>query len=661
MGADAMRDLKRKTPNAIIILLLVNLIAGCSSPTSQPTAAIFPTTAPPEVAAVPTELDTVQGDQETKPATETVAPEPGIDVIIASLEGLPLEVFFEESFKQLTLRSPQIITEAGVAELLGVRNNKLDDLSDEYLRETQKLEAGILDLLRTYDREVLSDEDKISYDVYEWYLDNLVRGHEFAYHDYPMNHFLNSYQFAIDNLFTETHPLITRQDAEDYITRLSLVDDQVAQLLEGLQLREEMGVIPPQYILEMAKYDLLEQLQLNSPDPASINSKSLRVYTRFSEELESIDELTPEEKDNFREAARAAIELAFTPAYIELIEYVDYLIPLATLDAGVWKLPDGEAYYEYLIRQETSTDLTPEEIHQIGAVEVDRIQGEIRAALVEMGYPAEASFDELMGRVINEGGFFEISSPQGREDYIETIEATIQEADQAVNEYFDLRPSGEVIVIPGPTGGYYVPGTADGSRPGSYHVSLQGLWRTKYTLQTIAYHETIPGHHFQIALAQTLDLPSFRNYLNFNAYAEGWALYAEHLAWEIGLYDENPYGNIGRLEFELLRAARLVADTGIHAMGWDRRQAQLYMDMTMGLPGQYTYEVDRYIVLPAQATGYKIGMIKMLELRQRAEDALGDQFDLCEFHNVILGHGSMPLEILDRVVQDYINAKLNSE
>jgi len=215
-------------------------------------------------------------------------------------------------------------------------------------------------------------------------------------------------------------------------------------------------------------------------------------------------------------------------------------------------------------------------------------------------------------------------------------------------------------VIPGPTGGYYVQGTADGSRPGSYHVSIQGQWRTKYTLQTIVYHETIPGHHFQIALAQTLDLPSFRNHLNFNAYAEGWALYAERLAWEIGLYDENPYGNIGRLEFELLRAARLVADTGIHAMGWERRQAQLYMDMTMGLPGQYSHEVDRYIVMPAQATGYKIGMIKMLELRQRAEDALGDQFDLREFHNVILGHGSMPLEILDNVVQDYIDAKLNS-
>jgi uncharacterized protein (DUF885 family) len=230
----------------------------------------------------------------------------------------------------------------------------------------------------------------------------------------------------------------------------------------------------------------------------------------------------------------------------------------------------------------------------------------------------------------------------------------ILEADQRMGELFDIGPSWGVEVVPGPMGGYYVSGAPDGSRPGAYHVGIDGSKHDKFMQPTIAYHEAVPGHHYQIATGQALDLPMFRKGGGYNGFVEGWALYAERLAKEIGLYDDDPYGDIGRLYLELLRAVRLVADTGLHAKAWTRQETRDYIDQSMGGPGPFSYEVDRYTVMPAQATGYKIGMLKILELRQRAMDALGDQFDIKEFHNIVIGNGNLPLEILEQLVDEYI-------
>ena len=220
---------------------------------------------------------------------------------------------------------------------------------------------------------------------------------------------------------------------------------------------------------------------------------------------------------------------------------------------------------------------------------------------------------------------------------------------------FDMRPQAPVVVFADPAfGGYYTPGAADGSRPGAFHATVSGSGIDRAEMPTIAYHEAIPGHHFQIALTQEMDLPTFRKYEFFNGHGEGWALYAERLASELGVYEDDPYGNVGRLRLELLRAARLVVDTGIHAKRWTREQARAYLEENVG---GWTHEVERYVAWPAQATGYKIGMIKILELRQRAMDQLGDDFDLKEFHNVVLGNGSLPLSILERLVDAYIEAK----
>jgi len=638
-----------RTLSLLLILALLNIWITACAPTSDQS---LPTeTLVPELLEQSQEPSTSLTPDSEAPSQLTV------DTIIASLEGLSIDEFFEQSFNQLSLRNPESLTHAGVSALFGLRDDQLNNLSDMYLRNTQKLESGILNLLLTFERDSLNPEQQISYDVSVWYLDNQVRGHEFMYHNYPLTHFIGSYHFELDNLLTEAHPLKTRQNAEDYIARLSKVSMQVNQLMEGLIIREEMGIIPPDFIVSLTKMDMLNYLGIYSAE-VQVNTKSLRVYTRFDEEIDGIPDLSDQEKTAFREAARGAIELSFIPAFIKMIEYQDHLLPLTSADAGAWKLPNGDDYYAYMLHQETSTDLTPQDIHEIGLSEVERIQEEMKAALIEMGYPESASVRENFQLAVNDAGYFNVDSPSSQAIYISSVEKIIEAIDQRLSEIFDMRPRGNVVVLGGPMGGYYVPGTPDGSRPGSYHVSTSGGWRPKYSAQTIAYHETVPGHHYQIALAQELDLPAFRNFIHFNGYVEGWALYAERLAWEMGLYDESPYGNIGRLQFELLRAVRLVTDTGIHTMKWTREDAKQYMDQAMNAqPGSFSGEVDRYVVLPAQATGYKVGMLKILELRQMAMDVLGQQFDIKEFHNIVIGNGSLPLEILEQLVHEYIETK----
>jgi uncharacterized protein (DUF885 family) len=591
--------------------------------------------------------------------TESIPPDSSIDLLIADLGGLPFDQFLDESFKQLLLREPETLTYAHLSQAFGLRDDQLNDLSDAYLRQTQQLEVAILDLLRSYDREQLTPEQQLSYDIYKWDLDNRVRGHQFMYNDYPLTHIVFSYDFALNELFTELHELNTRENAEDYISRLSQINRQVDQLLDGLKVREEAGVVPPDFIIQMARSNLQDYLGSRSKDPASIDAQRLLVYSVFSDSIEGISELSVEEKAAFRESARQKIEDSFIPAYLKLIDYLDSLDTIANSDAGVWKFPNGEEYYGYKLRDETSTDLTAEEVHQIGLAEVERIKAEMRQVFNELGYPPDESFGESLGRAIESGGSYNTSTQAGKDEYIATVETIIEEADQRMDEVFDLGPSWGVEVIEGQWCCYYTPGAPDGSRPGAYHVGITGSSSSWFTERTTAYHEAVPGHHYQIATGQALDLPMFRKEGGYNGFVEGWALYAERLAWEMGLYEDDPYGNIGRLQMELLRAVRLVTDTGIHAKGWTRQEARSYMDEAMGAPGYFSHEVDRYVVIPAQATGYKIGMLKILELRQRAMDALGDQFDIKEFHNIVIGHGSLPLEILERLVDDYIAAAPN--
>lgn len=642
-------------------LIITSLILmGCGSiqkteaPPSEPTSGVQITTTA-DLTGSETPLPTLPSKE-----TDTPPSQSSIDEIISALEGLPIDQFFDESYKQLLLRDPELLTELNLSEEFGLRDDQLNNLSPSYLEETQALETAILDLLHAYDRQSLTPDQQLSYDVYEWVMDNMVRGHEFAYYNYPLNHFINSYDFELNTLLTELHPLNDQQGVEDYISRLSQVDAQVDQLLEGLAIREQLGVIPPDFILEMTRSNLRDYLSMTSNNPESIEPRYVPAFYIFNESLESVPDLSLEERMAYRELALQKVEESFIPGYVKLIEYIDNLLPLSNSNAGVWKLPNGDEYYAYLLRKETSTELNADEIHELGLSEVERIKGEMRAAFTQLGYPEDESFGSSLNRVIRESGYYDISSDSGKAEYIAAVEAIIEDADDRMGELFDIGPKWGVEVVPGPMGGYYIPGAVDGSRPGAYHISVMGSGRSKFLEPTTAYHEAVPGHHYQIATAQAMDIPMFRKGAGINGFVEGWALYAERLAYEAGFYDQDPYGNIGRLQMELLRAMRLVADTGIHAKGWTRLEAQSYIDDTWGAPGYFTHEVDRYIVMPAQATGYKIGMLKILELRQRAMDALGENFDIKEFHNIVIGNGNLPLEILEQLVDEYIQGKLSS-
>jgi len=676
-----------KLQRLAVLVTVLMLVAGCGLgadegvPTlqseAQPTMAVADTAVPTKVPDEPTEPPptepTAPPPTPTTPSAPTEEPaleptdspkaaepsgpktavwSPVVAEIVADLEGLTVDQFFEESYKQLLLRSPQTVTYLGLSNAFGMGNDQLDDLSDTYIRDTQQLQAAILDLLRTYDRATLSPGQQVTYDVYEWYLDDLVRGHQFMYHDFPVHHFLSSYDDELVRLFAEIHPIEDEQDAQDYVSRLSGVDDQVDQLLEGLRIREGLGIIPPRDIVAMAINNLYNLA--NSP------ARATPFYAAFAEKVGVLDGLGEEQVQALLVAAEAEIDGSVLPAFRKLAQYMESLRAAAPVAFGAWQYPDGDAYYAYLLRQQTSTDLTPDEVHELGLVEVARIQGEMRQVFGELGYPPQESLGESMNRAIEEGGFYDIRDQAGKQRMIEALEEMLDEVDRRLDEVVDIHPTADVIVAgdPGFTGGgYYVSASLDGSRPGAFHTGIGGASAPKFNMPTTAYHEAIPGHHFQIAIAQELDLPLLRNDVFFNGYAEGWALYAERLAYELGLYEDDPYGNLGRLQLELLRAVRLVADTGIHARQWTRQEAKAYMNEALGDPsGRWSHEVERYTVYPAQATGYKIGMLKILELRQRAMDALGDRFDIKEFHNVILGNGAMPLELLERAVEDYIVA-----
>ena len=602
-----------KIPKVVTIVLVLSLVVGCIG----------------------------QSPESTPETTSTTADS------AADLEGLPIDTFFEESYKLLLLRDPEYLTELGITELYGMGNDQLTNISDAYIRETYELHAAILELLREYDRSQLTPEQQISYDVYEWYLDDIVRQQEFMYYNYPVTHFLTGVQNQLIHFFTDIHPVTNKQGAEDYITRLQQVDTKFDQLIEGLRLREEAGIIPPRFIIQWSLYDIRRI--------ASGTAQYLPFYTAFEEKVDALD-VSAEEKRVLLQDAERAIDESVIPAFQALRDYLEYLESVARTDDGVWQFPKGDEYYAYTLQHHTTTDMTADRIHELGLEEVERIRADMRSIFDELGYPEDESLSELFRRVAAEGGFVSGS------EVVETYEALIEEADQNLDAAFDMRPSAEVIVIGGPIGGFYVPGALDGSRPGAFYANV-GASEYVYGMPSLAYHEAIPGHHFQISLAQELDLPFFRGDVSSTGYAEGWALYAEQLAWELGWYDDDPYGNLGRLQYEIFRAARLVVDTGIHAEGWTYDQALEYMRENVGFDPSVVnleHEVSRYIAWPGQATAYKVGMLKILELRQMVMDALGDKFDIKEFHTVILGNGSIPLDILERIVQNYIDVKLGN-
>jgi len=565
-------------------------------------------------------------------------------------------VFLDRTVLKMAFDSPEALTSLGFLDSMGIKghNADLDDDSPEKADELFVELHKIHKTLKSYEDEDLDEGQRLSKEIALYLLNFLVEFEPFRYHNYPVNQ-LFGVQSGYPSFMDAQHQVETVGDAENYISRLSKVKTKFSQNLRGIKIREQQGIIPPGFVIDR----VLKQMTDFIEQPVEENI----LYFSFKKKMEKAEKISTSEQQRLLGLAAAEIKKTVHPAYELLINYFHAQADRAATGDGIWHLPQGDKAYELQLRLFTTTDYSAEQIHNIGLSEVDRIQSEIMGLLQTEGYDVSDGFMTAIEMLKSDSKFYYPDTEEGREQILADYQVILDEIDTGLDEAFNIRPKAGMNVRRIPKfkeatapGAYYQRPSVDGRHPGMFFANLYDIKATpKYGMRTLAYHEGIPGHHFQVAIAMELEgLPFFRKMSPFTAYVEGWALYAERLAWELGFQDD-PYNNIGRLQAELFRAARLVVDTGIHYRHWTREKAIEYMLKNTGkAESDVVAEIERYIVLPGQATAYKIGMMKILELREKAKVALGDKFKLAEFHDVILKNGAVPLDILERLVDRYI-------
>jgi uncharacterized protein (DUF885 family) len=567
-----------------------------------------------------------------------------------------LNFFYEKVFAQVLFEEPELLSSLGLVERFGItgHNGKLGDASPAHQQHYFDRAKKNLEDLHSYPLEKQNASQQLSTHILEWFISREIEGEKYQWHNYPVNQ-LFGVQNEFPSFMANTHRLLAPRDCEYYRQRLNAVGTKFDQLLESLKVREQKGVLPPRFVVEKV---LLEMNNFVA-QPASENI----LATSFKTRVAKIDGMTDEQRVAFQKKIETAITDRVYPAYHKLIDYFTALLPKTTTDDGVWKLPDGEAFYAYALRKNTTTTLKPEEVHDLGLREVARIEGEMRTLLDANGYTGRPIGD-AMDALAKDPRFLFPNDDKGRADVLAEYKRLIDDAIERCRLLFATVPKAKIEVQRVPVfkqatsaGAYYNGASMDGTRPGIFYANLRDMNELpKWGMRTLAYHEGVPGHHWQIATAQELKgLPQFRKLIPFTAYQEGWALYTEWLAKEAGWYEGDPFGDLGRLQAELFRAVRLVVDTGIHAKRWPREQAIAYMREKTGMgEKEVTAEIERYIVNPGQACAYKVGMLKIQELRKRAQTELGAKFDQRQFHDVVLKNGALPLEILEEQVVAYI-------
>jgi uncharacterized protein (DUF885 family) len=568
---------------------------------------------------------------------------------------LAIRWLYERVFLEYAMDDPEMLSYLRVLpSWLDFHSDKLTDASmarGEAMNA--KLERDYASL-KSYDRETLDAEGRLSYDILDYFLSQQVANERWQYHNFPVNQMFGV-QSSLPDFMVQAHQVNSVKDARNYVARMRLFPVKFDQVLEGLKHRESIGVLPQRFVIDK----VLDQMRDFVDDPPEQHL----LYTNLSGKLDSLGEaVSIEEKAALLADARTAVAENIKPAYDALIAYFEHLQTRVQGNDGAWSLPDGVAYYNDQIKVHTTTDMTADQIHAIGLVEVARIGAEMDAILRNEGL-VDGSIGERVKQINERPDQLFPDTDEGREQILAEYQRIIDEISAGLDPYFDVRPKAGVEVRRVPEfsektapGAYYQSPAMDGSRPGVFYANLRNVKEMpRFTMRTLAYHEGVPGHHFQIAIMQELTgVPTFRRLLGFTAYSEGWALYTERLAWEAG-FQANPLDNLGRLRDEMFRAVRLVVDTGMHAKRWSREQAIQYMlDNTGMAETDVVAEIERYLVNPGQALAYKVGMLKILELRERAKAALGDRFDIRAFHNQVLTNGAMPLAILERIIDDWI-------
>tara|TARA_B100000029_G_scaffold485535_1_gene538956 strand:+ start:94 stop:1905 length:1812 start_codon:yes stop_codon:yes gene_type:complete len=559
------------------------------------------------------------------------------------------------------LKSPEVLTYMGILEEYGFRshNGKLSDYSlkkdSDDLREIKKDYR----IVNSYQDEHLTPDELTSKKIALFQLRNEIDERtKYPYHNYPLRQ-MNGLHTQILEFMTDVHPIKDLKDGEYYLSRLEMIPIVFSQILEKMTKRKELKIFPPTFMVQR----VIDQIN----NVLSLSIDENPIITIFEEKLLKL-ELTEEQVSDLRERAIYIFNEKVLPSYKSLLKHMEEILPLANLNDGVWSLPDGDNYYALKLRKMTTSNFTAEEIHQIGLSEVERISREITKILKAEGYENFENIGSILIQLNESDRFLFPDTQESREEIINIYNDIIIESSKIMSSYFHRLPKADVIVKPVPSyseesaaGGYYRGPSMDGTRPGIFYANLYDIKATpKFGMKTLAFHEAIPGHHFQIALnLENKELGFYRRFgVNATAYTEGWALYAEQLAVEIGL-SEDPFDKIGFLQSELFRAVRLVVDTGIHHKKWTREEAITYMfEKTGKAMSSVVAEIERYISWPGQACSYKIGMIKILELRQKAKELLGEDFEIKNFHDFIIENGEIPLTILEDNFKKWIETKI---
>ncbi|GGZ41484.1 DUF885 domain-containing protein [Asticcacaulis endophyticus] len=571
----------------------------------------------------------------------------------ATTPAAQLNATFESIFKELVANSPMTATGLGLdkGELAPLKAKLDPSTPAERARGQAFLEKSIA-AIKKVDRSKLTGMDRINYDTVLWDYSNTLSGYkafDFGAPGYPapyaITQLTGSYQSLPDFLDSQ-HSIETKADADAYMSRLSgyatLLDQETARFKADVA----KGVIAPDFALQKAITQLKGQRDTKAADSTLVTS----ITRRTKEKAIAGD---------WQTAATKAYETEVVAALDRQIAALEATLPKATHDAGVWHIPNGEAYYVFGARSGTSTDMTPDEIHKIGLDKVKEINAEIDRIMRPLGMTGGTTGERLKA-MAKDPKFIYPNTDAGKQKLLDDLNAQIKVVEAKIPDYFGVYAKSPVTVrrVPvatelGAPGGYYWPASLDGSRPGAYYINLRDTAEVpSWTLPTLTYHEAVPGHHMQISIQQeNKNLPMLRQISGFNAYIEGWALYSEEVAAnDMGMYATDPYGRIGYLHDALFRACRLVVDTGMHEKRWTREQAMAFMDTNLGDPNET--EIERYAVWPGQALGYMVGKIKWLELRAKMQAKQGAKFDIKTFHDTGLLAGAVPLAVLEQVYKD---------
>ena len=555
--------------------------------------------------------------------------------------------------------SPEYMTNLGVFDNFGFifrHNERLSVQTSDKRNENYKQNLNRLKILEGFDESKLSKSQKITQKIAIFDTQNDIEAYErFKYHSYPFNQISGNHLNLVEFL-TDTHPIKSSNDARNYIDRVEMFDEVLLENLSWLKAQKEQEIFLPKFVMDHVIGQLEELISYedsNNPLMQIFIKKIDDIGIVADERTELINELSGAIKDNVK------------PGYQSILSFMIENYKYANQYHGVWSLPDGDDFYALRLRTYTTTDYSAAEIHEIGLQEVERIGNRMKEIFLELGYEVNKPIGEMMSDLNENPEFLYEDTPDRKEIVIKDYNQMVKDAEQDVKPYFFDFPESPVEVRAVPeysektaAGGYYQSPSLDGSRPGVFYANLYDIKQTpKFGMRTLTFHEAVPGHHFQIALNLENDELTLYRRLGYrtSAYTEGWALYAEQLGVEVGM-TKSLYDELGVLQSEMFRANRLVVDTGLHYKKWTREKAMEYMKKVTGMSDtEVRVEIERYIVWPGQATSYKMGMIKILDLRDKAMKELGAKFDLRKFHSIVLDQGIVPLFILDDLIDEWIN------